>query len=129
MSIRIVINGNTVMTDSTEKSYKELRNSLSVIAKTANIDAKGPQDAAKFVAKTGELFAKKPATDVIEIFETPETKDAKESLLAKGSVKKLGQRVLDALKAEARSMDYVRKDETSKNVDTGNAEKVTEFTY
>ncbi len=128
MSIRISINGKDMMKDTPKESYAHLRLAIAVIAKTDNIDAKGPQAVAEKLAKTAANFVGKPETDTIEIFETPEVKNAVESLLASGKVKKLGQRILDALQAESRRMDFVAKSESKKS-ETGNAAPADEFGY
>lgn len=128
MSIRIVINGNPVMLDTEKKSYKDMREALATIGKTQNIAAKTVQESLPTVKALGDVFAAKPETDTVEIYEKPETKGATESLIVKGKVQKLGRRILAALNVESYAMDFVAKSESTKN-DNPNAEKATDFDY
>ena len=117
MSTRITLNGNTVLADTDTASYEMLREAINTLLTTKSIDAKGSQDAAAKLQKTAEAWAKKPATDTIEVWEKPETKGATEKRVASYKRGNVVQRIKDALNFDKRGGE-IFKDETSKKNDT-----------
>jgi hypothetical protein len=116
--IKILVNGKSVMEDTADVSYEHLRKALSTLLTTANIDAKGPQEAVKKLVKTAANLAKKPATDVIVVMEKPETKNAVEKATAEYTVKAVVNRINDALKINDRSGKIFKEESTGESTGT-----------
>lgn len=98
MSIRITLNGQDIMVDSKDESRKVERESLGSLLWTKSTDSTSAEKSANALGGLAyaEILKTVPADSVVEVYETPEVKNAVETIRARYTVKAIINRVIAA---------------------------------